>query len=154
MLIIALPHFANAASAGYAHVHSEGHTVLRQATGAASTLSAHAGEVVAVVPHSRLSWLSVTLPPGSQGPRLQGVLRGLLEDRLLEEPEQLHLVLEPEAQNVAAIGGHARLLHVKSRFARRHAPFYARPVQGCQEKPSKIVGLELFQTGSPARDRL
>jgi general secretion pathway protein L len=107
MLIIALPHFANAASAGYAHVHSEGHTVLRQATGAASTLSAHAGEVVAVVPHSRLSWLAVTLPPGSQGPRLQGVLRGLLEDRLLEEPEQLHLVLEPHAQNVSKAGGTA-----------------------------------------------
>ena len=107
MLIIALPHFANAASAGYAHVHSEGHTVLRQATGAASTLSAHAGEVVAVVPHSRLSWLSVTLPPGSQGPRLQGVLRGLLEDRLLEEPEQLHLVLEPHAQTISKTGGTA-----------------------------------------------
>jgi general secretion pathway protein L len=107
MLIIALPHFANAASAGYAHVHSEGHSVLRQATGAASTLSAHAGEVVGVVPHSRLSWLPVTLPPGSQGPRLQGVLRGLLEDRVLDEPEQLHLVLEPNAQTVAKEGGTA-----------------------------------------------
>jgi general secretion pathway protein L len=107
MLIIALPHFANAASAGYAHVHSDGHSVVRQATGAASTLSAHAGEVVGVVPHSRLSWLTVTLPPGSQGPRLQGVLRGLLEDRLLEEPEQLHLVLEPHAQTVAKEGGAA-----------------------------------------------
>jgi general secretion pathway protein L len=107
MLIIALPHFANAASAGYAHVHSDGHSVVRQATGAASTLSAHAGEVVGVVPHSRLSWLPVTLPPGSQAPRLQGVLRGLLEDRLLEEPEQLHLVLEPNAQTVAKEGGTA-----------------------------------------------
>lgn len=105
MLIIALPHFANAASAGYAHVHSDGHSVVRQSTGAASTLSAHAGEVVGVVPHSRLSWLPVTLPPGSQGPRLQGVLRGLLEDRLLEEPDQVHLVLEPNAQNVAKAGG-------------------------------------------------
>jgi general secretion pathway protein L len=107
MLIIVLPHFSNTAAAGYVHVHSEGHSVLRQATGAASTLSAHAGEVVGVVPHSRLSWLSVTLPPGSQGPRLQGVLRGLLEDRLLEEPEQLHLVLEPNAQAVAKEGGSA-----------------------------------------------
>jgi general secretion pathway protein L len=34
-------------------------------------------------------------------------LRGLLEDRLLEEPEQLHLVLEPNAQNVAKEGGTA-----------------------------------------------
>jgi hypothetical protein len=36
---------------------------------------------------------------------LQGVLRGLLEDRLLEEPEQLHLVLEPHAQTVSKEGG-------------------------------------------------
>jgi general secretion pathway protein L len=126
MLIIALPHFANAASAGYAHVHSEGHSVLRQATGAASTLSAHSGEVVGVVPHSRLSWLPVTLPPGSQGPRLQGVLRGLLEDRLLEEPEQLHLVLEPEAQNVAKEGGTALVAVCHKQWLRDVlAPFQA-----------------------------
>ncbi len=107
MLIIALPHFANAASTGYAHVHSEGHSVMRHASGAASTLSTHAGEVVGVIPHSRLSWLTVNLPPGSQGARLQGVLHGLLEDRLLQEPEQLHLVLEPNAQTVAKEGGSA-----------------------------------------------
>ena len=107
MLIIALPHLAQTATAGYAHVHSDGHSVLRQATGVASTLSAHAGEVVGVVPHSRLSWLRVTLPPGSQGPRLPVVLRGLLEDRLLEDPEQLHLVLEPHAQALTQTGGQA-----------------------------------------------
>jgi hypothetical protein len=64
MLIIALPHSANVHS-GYAHVHSDGHSVLRSATGAAATLSAHAGEVVAVVPHSRLAWLQVQLPPAN-----------------------------------------------------------------------------------------
>ena len=58
MLIIALPHSVQAHT-GYAHVHSDGHSVLRSATGAAATLSAHAGEVVAVVPHSRLAWLRV-----------------------------------------------------------------------------------------------
>lgn len=107
MLIIALPHLAHAASAGYAHVHSDGHRVLRHATGVASTLSAHAGEVVGVIPHSRLSWLSVTLPPGSQGQRLPVVLRGLLEDRLLEDLEQLHLVLEPHAPALSKAGGKA-----------------------------------------------
>ncbi len=107
MLIIALPHSANDAAAGYAHVHSDGHSVLRSATGAAATLSAHAGEVVAVVPHSRLSWLRVQLPPASHGPRLQNVLQGLLEDRLLDDPQQLHLVLAPDAQGVARTGGEA-----------------------------------------------
>jgi general secretion pathway protein L len=104
MLIIALPHTANA-NTSYAHVHSDGHTVLRSATGAAATLSAHAGEVVAVVPHSRLSWLTVQLPPASHGPRLQSVLHGLLEDRLLDDPQHLHLVLTPDAAEVARTGG-------------------------------------------------
>lgn len=104
MLIIALPHSANANS-GYAHVHSDGHSVLRSATGAAATLSAHAGEVVAVVPHSRLAWLRVQLPPASHGTRLQSVLHGLLEDRLLDDPQQLHIVLAPDADTTARTGG-------------------------------------------------
>jgi general secretion pathway protein L len=104
MLIIALPHSANA-NTGYAHVHSDGHAVLRSATGAAATLSAHAGEVVAVVPHSRLAWLRLQLPPASHGPRLQSVLHGLLEDRLLDDPQQLHLVLAPDTEQIARSGG-------------------------------------------------
>ncbi len=104
MLIIALPHSAHA-NTGYAHVHSDGHSVLRHATGAATTLSAHAGEVVAVVPHSRLSWLRVQLPPASHGPRLQAVLHGLLEDRLLDDPQQLHIVPAPDADTIARTGG-------------------------------------------------
>jgi general secretion pathway protein L len=104
MLIIALPHSAHA-NTGYAHVHSDGHSVLRSATGAAATLSTHAGEVVAVVPHSRMAWLRVQLPPASHGPRLQNVLQGLLEDRLLDDPQQLHIVLPPESEAIARIGG-------------------------------------------------
>ncbi len=105
MLIIALPHTSAHAATGYAHVHSDGHSVTRSATGAAATLSAHAGEVVAVMPHSRMSWLSVQLPPGSHGPRLANVLHGLLEDRLLDDPQQLHLVLPPHSQSLARTGG-------------------------------------------------
>ena len=104
MLIIALPHSAHA-NTGYAHVHSDGHSVLRSATGAAATLSTHAGEVVAVVPHSSMAWLRVQLPPASHGPRLQNVLQGLLEDRLLDDPQQLHIVLPPESEAIARIGG-------------------------------------------------
>lgn len=107
MLIIALPHANATASTGYAHVHSDGHSVLRSAVGPAATLSAQAGEVVAVVPHSRLAWLRVQLPPASHGPRLQSVLHGLLEDRLLDEPQHLHLVLAPEAETIARTGGEA-----------------------------------------------
>jgi general secretion pathway protein L len=105
MLIIALPHTTTNANAGYAHVHSDGHSVQRSATGAAATLSAHAGEVVAVVPHSRLSWLRLQLPPASHGTRLPSVLQGLLEDRLLDDPQQLHIVLAPDAETTARVGG-------------------------------------------------
>jgi len=107
MLIIALPHTASAATSGYAHVHSDGQSVLRSAAGAATTLSAHAGEVVAVIPYSRLAWLTVHLPPGSHGPRLAAVLHGLLEDRLLDEPQLLHIVPGPDVQTTARAGGTA-----------------------------------------------
>jgi general secretion pathway protein L len=105
MLIIALPHSTIHAAAGYAHVHSDGHSVQRSATGAAAMLSAHAGEVVAVVPHSRLAWLRVQLPPASHGTRLPSVLQGLLEERLLDDPQQLHIVLAPDAETTARVGG-------------------------------------------------
>ena len=105
MLIIALPHHAKDAAHGYAHVHSDGHSVLRHATGAAATLSTHAGEVVAVVPHSRLSWHSVQLPPASHGPRMAAVLQGLLEDRLLADPAELHIGSAPNATDTARQGG-------------------------------------------------
>jgi len=105
MLIIALPHTAAQAASGYAHVHSDGLSVTRSGTGLATTLSAHNGELVAVVPHSRMSWLNVQLPPASHGPRLMSVLHGLLEDRLLDDPQQLHLVLPPNSQALARTGG-------------------------------------------------
>lgn len=104
MLIIALPHTVQA-NTGYAHVHTDGHSVLRSATGVAATLSAHAGEVVAIVPHRRLSWLRVQLPPASHGPRLLSVLHGILEDRLLDDPQALHIVPSPDAEQIARTGG-------------------------------------------------
>ena len=67
-------------------------------------LVGNAGEVVAVVPAPYLSWHQVTLPPGTLGrrffqeggaSRVRAVLEGLLEDRLLDETEQLHFALEP-----------------------------------------------------------
>lgn len=60
-----------------------------------------AGEIVAVVPITALSWLRVTLPQGlalNHTPRLRAVLEGLLEEHLLDEPAQLHFALAPDAQ--------------------------------------------------------
>lgn len=74
---------------------------------AAAALLPRSAELVAVVPAQALSWHQVSLPKGSlkQGtlggaidsPRLRAVLEGLLEDRLLEEPAELHFALQPDA---------------------------------------------------------
>ncbi len=64
-----------------------------------------AGEVVAVVPARALSWQRVQLPQGvgSQSPRLRAVLEGLLEERLLDDPAQLHFALQPGARAGSAV---------------------------------------------------
>jgi general secretion pathway protein L len=56
-------------------------------------------DVTIAVPAAALSWHQVTLPQGSMGGavRLRSVLNGLLEDRLLDEPELLHFALAPDA---------------------------------------------------------
>ena len=68
---------------------------------------ASGAEVVAVVPAGLLSWHQVELPRGtldvgffqeSNAPRLRAVLNGLLEERLLDEPAQLHLAIAPQAK--------------------------------------------------------
>ena len=105
MLIISLPHNPKDAASGYAHVHSDGHQVVRSAVGAASLLSAYAGEVVALIPHTRLSWLSVQFPPGSHGARLGAVVAGWLEDRVLDDLAELHCVVDPASANVPQTGG-------------------------------------------------
>ncbi|MDB5858105.1 MAG: gspL [Ramlibacter sp.] len=57
-------------------------------------------EVVAVVPVQALAWHRVTLPKGmaAGSPRLRAALEGLLEEQLLDEPEALHLALQPGAR--------------------------------------------------------
>jgi general secretion pathway protein L len=54
-------------------------------------------EVVALVPVQALSWHRVVLPKGMTpgSPRLRSALEGILEEELLDEPEAVHLALEP-----------------------------------------------------------
>jgi general secretion pathway protein L len=63
---------------------------------------------VAVVPARVLSWHQVQLPAGTlpkrwmkdrSTPRLRAILEGLLEDRLLDDPSQLHFALQPNPRN-------------------------------------------------------
>ncbi len=82
---------------------ADGHSASGQGSARAALLPAAgrgAGELVAVVPARALSWQRVQLPQGvgSQSPRLRAVLDGLLEERLLDEPAQLHFALQPGAR--------------------------------------------------------
>lgn len=60
-------------------------------------------ETVALVPASAMSWHRVELPAGlhKQPARWLAALQGVLEDRLLDEPSQLHLALQPDWHNAA-----------------------------------------------------
>lgn len=55
-------------------------------------------EVIALLPAASVSWHRVELPAGlhKQTARLQAALQGLLEDRLLDEPGQLHMALQAD----------------------------------------------------------
>lgn len=68
-------------------------------------LSGHAGfaalprtdDVVAVVPPTELSWHLITVPRAPVA-RLRAALGGILEDHLLDDDEQVHLALAPDAR--------------------------------------------------------
>lgn len=98
LLVILLP---PAASDPWGYATSSDGQRLGRAGQATLDLLPRAGrgvDVVAVVPARLLSWHCVTLPrgTGARSPRLQAVLAGLLEDGLLQEPDQLHFALGPE----------------------------------------------------------
>lgn len=89
-------------------VSADGRSVARQGVAQAALLppaSGPGGQVVLVAPASALSWHAVDLPKGigPKSPRLRAALEGVLEDRLLDEPDQLHFALAP---NVSAEGRH------------------------------------------------
>jgi general secretion pathway protein L len=101
-LIIPLPAAVTGASTEFefALTH-DGSTVARHGAAAGPLLPPPSGagaEVVAIVPASMLSWHRVELPKGTtpRSPRLRALLEGLLEDRLLDDPESLHFAAEPQ----------------------------------------------------------
>lgn len=107
LLILQLPLAPAGADAEYVYALSpDGQAVARHAAAAAADLpdAGRAGEIVAVVPPQALSWHRITLPAGiavatrNATARLRSVLEGLVEERLLDEPELLHFALQPGAR--------------------------------------------------------
>ncbi|RYY92940.1 MAG: general secretion pathway protein GspL [Comamonadaceae bacterium] len=84
---------------GWAQVADDGRTLLGQGNAPLALLPA-GDDVTVLVPGVALSWHTVTLPQGNLGgaARLRAMLDGLLEERLLDEPEALHFALAPGAR--------------------------------------------------------
>jgi general secretion pathway protein L len=113
-LIVTLPLEPPLATAQFDYVLTpDGRTVTGQSRVPVALLpAAPNGEIVAVVPAQALSWHSVQLPRGtlsknflseSSSPRLRAILDGLLEERLLDDPAQLHFALAPGARDNAPV---------------------------------------------------
>ncbi len=105
-LIIQLPSGLPSPSLAYPHVRLETEPgtrplALQWATTALLPAADRQTETVALVPAAALSWHRVELPAGlhKQAQRVQAALQGLLEDRLLDDPEQVHLALQTDWAN-------------------------------------------------------
>ena len=111
ILIICLPPLVPGALPGAAAAYdyvvtTDGRaaTVHASAPSALLPLVARGSEIVAVVPVGMLSWHRIEIPKGvgMSSPRVRVILESLLEDRLLDDADQLHLALAPGAAAGAA----------------------------------------------------
>ncbi len=81
----------------YSYVLSaDGLSVSRQGRCVAAMLP-RADSVIAVMPPTDLSWHRVTVPKAPAA-RMRAALAGMLEESLLDDPEELHLALAPQAK--------------------------------------------------------
>jgi general secretion pathway protein L len=96
-----------------------------------------ADEVVGLVEPEHLSWHKVALPPVS-AKQLPAALMGLLEETLLDDPEQLHLALGPKETEKISSDSHSQsqrlvqvaVCHKGHLLAALNAlnPYLARPI--------------------------
>ena len=103
-LIIHLPLSGPATEYDYVLTH-DGRTAQAHGRVPPALLPGASAEVVAVVPARALSWHALPAAAaktlgrlGGNPQRLRAALAGLLEEQLLDEPEQLHFALFPGAQ--------------------------------------------------------
>lgn len=102
-LFVLLPRSPATASTEFEYLLSpEGRSVSVHASAGAALLPGPSGagsETVVIVPAAGLSWHRVELPKGTgpRSPRLRAVLEGLLEERVLDDLDDLHFALEPGA---------------------------------------------------------
>lgn len=98
--LVCLPSAASSAQIVYNYAQATEDMVLTKHAGAPLTLLpsvVKTSQVLLIVPIHMLSWHIVALPRGvgPYSPRLRAVLDSLLEEHLLDEPDQVHLALAP-----------------------------------------------------------
>lgn len=105
-LILQLPIGPPQANTLYPHAWAEGASqtsplALKWASSALLPKLDRTSELVVMVPALALSWHRAELPPGlhKQKARLLAALQGLLEERLLDDPAQLHMALPRQWKN-------------------------------------------------------
>ena len=61
--------------------------------------------MVAIAPAGAVSWHQLELPKGTSAgsPRLRAILEGVLEERLLDDPETLHFAVQPQLRTGAPV---------------------------------------------------
>ena len=154
-LVVCLPSVAAGLSVNYAYVRSSvispplrqaSEPNLASATAALLPAPERGAELVAVVPAAALSWHAVDLPDGlgAASPRLRMVLGGLLEDRLLDDLDNVHFALAPQTRTAPAgqtwvaacdkawLQGHLQALESAQRPVGRVVPEFAPDLEPLQ----------------------
>jgi general secretion pathway protein L len=133
-MIILLPLSAASPQSQYPYIEGPGAGSVREASAPLLPPSGINADSVAVVPAAALSWHAVDLPAGKalNGQALRALLVGLLEERLLDDVQQLHFALQPEWQtgqkawvavcNKAWLQGHLQALEAADRPVSRVLP--------------------------------
>ena len=80
----------------YTYVTSPDGLALESQGRSAASLLPKASTVIAVLADTDVSWHRITLPK-APGARLRAALDGVLEDALLDDPDDVHLALAPAA---------------------------------------------------------
>ena len=160
-LIIQLPPGLPSPSLVYAHARLEAEPgsrplALQWASAALLPAADRQSETVVLVPAAALSWNRVELPAGlhKQPQRVQAALQGLLEDRLLDDPEHLHLALQADGAKLprpwvavcdsAWLSSHLNALEQAGLPVHRIVPEFA---PGAASSPVQITGLGDADTG-------
>lgn len=160
-LIIQLPPGLPSPSLVYAHARLEAEPgslplVLQWAAAPLLPAADRQSETVVLVPAAALSWHRVELPAGlhKQAQRVQAALQGLLEDRLLDDPEHLHLALQADGAKLprpwvavcdrAWLSSHLNALEQAGLPVHRIVPEFA---PGAASSPVQITGLGDADTG-------